>query len=94
MIRNVITGPLCPEVQSAHQQGDRNETTLLRDTQFGGHPIWAALEREIVHLERENVVGAEVVVLVHVGVVIMLLWAGVQRDFTSGHMPCRNQACP
>ena len=61
---------------------------------FGGHPIWAALEIEIVHVEREYVVDAEVVVLVHAGVVIIVLGAGVQRVFTSGHVPCRDQAYP
>ena len=42
----------------------------------------------IVHVERENV-EAEVNVVVHAGVVIKVLEAGVQRDFTSGHVPCR-----
>ena len=65
----------------------------MRDTQFGGHPIWTALEIEIVHVERENVVEAEVIVLVRAWVVIIVLGAGVQSDFTSGHVvPCRDQA--
>ena len=65
----------------------------LEEHSFGGHPIWAALEIEIVHVERKYVVEAEVVVLVHAGVVIILLGAGVQRDFTSGHVPCHDLAC-
>ena len=43
-------------------------------------------------LEVEVVVVAEVIVLVHAGVVIIVLGAGVQRDFTSGHVPCCDQA--
>ena len=73
-------------------QGDCNETALLRithvvGTQFG--PPW----RKVVQVERDNV-EAEVIVLVHAVVVIIVLEVGVQRAFTSGHVPCRNQACP
>ena len=48
----------------------------------------AALEKRLVLVEREDV-EAEAVVLVLAGVVISQLEAGVQRDFTSGHEPCR-----
>ena len=48
---------------------------------------------KIVLVERDNV-EAEVEVLVHVGVMIRVLEAGVQRDLTSGHEPCRDQFYP
>jgi hypothetical protein len=48
---------------------------------------------KFVQVERKNV-EAEVEVLVQAGVMIIVLEAGVQRDFTSGHVPCRDQAYP
>ena len=52
----------------------------------------AALEKRFVLVERKDV-EAEAVVLVLASVVISQLEAGVQRDFTSGHEPCRCSAC-
>ena len=48
---------------------------------------------KFVQIERDNV-EAEVEVLVYAGVVIIVLEAGVQRDFTSGNVPFRDQAYP
>ena len=48
---------------------------------------------KFVQVERDNV-EAEVEVLVHAGVVIRKLEAGVQRDLTSGHVPCCCLAYP
>ena len=48
----------------------------------------AALEKRFVLVEHKDV-EAEAVVLVLASVVISQLEAGVQRDFTSGHEPCR-----
>ena len=53
-------------------------------------PGWAALEKESVHVERENV-EAEVKVLVHAVVVVLELEA---EGFTSVHVPCHSRACP
>ena len=54
----------------------------------GGHPEAGSPEIKFVHDEREDV-EAEVVILVLAGVMNRELEAGVQRDFTSGHKPCR-----
>ena len=48
---------------------------------------------KFVQVEHDNV-EAEVEVLVHAVVMIIVLEAGVQRDFTSGHVPCRDQFYP
>ena len=54
----------------------------------GGHPEAGSPEKRFVLVKREDV-EAEAVVLVLATVVISQLEAGVQRDFTSGHEPCR-----
>ena len=65
-------------------QGDCNETALLRITHVVGTRFGLPW-RKVVQVERDNV-EAEVVVLVHAVVVIMVLEVGVQRAFTSGHL--------
>ena len=56
-------------------------------------PMMGRPRESLVLVERENV-EAEVDVLVHAGVVIRQLEAGVQRDFPSSHEPCRCLSYP
>ena len=67
------------------------QPSSLRRT-CGGHPEAGSPEKSKVLVERKDV-EAEAVVLVLAGVVISELEAGVQRDFTSGHEPCRYLTC-
>ena len=49
------------------------------------------VERENVEVVEDVVSISEVMVLVHAVVVVEEQGVGVQRDFTSGHVPCRSQ---